>query len=149
MEVRKADLSDLPDLIEFTVEEAREAEDVVKVPETLERGISAALNDSSIATYWVLVDENDCPCGNVSAVQEWSDWNAGYYWWIQSMYIKPEFRGQGLMAKLINAVEEEMSRQGGLELRIYVHKNNAIAKRAYEKIGFNDSNYKMMSLPVS
>lgn len=65
------------------------------------------------------------------------------------MYIKPEFRGQGLMAKLINAVEEEMSRQGGLELRIYVHKNNAIAKRAYEKIGFNDSNYKMMSLPVS
>ncbi len=146
MEVRKADLSDLPDLIEFTVEEAREAENIVKIPETLERGISAALNDSSIATYWVLVDEHDCPCGNVSAVKEWSDWNAGYYWWIQSMYIKPEFRGQGLMAKLINAVEDEMSRKGGLELRIYVHKNNAIAKRAYEKIGFNDSNYKMMSL---
>lgn len=149
MEVRKADLSDLPDLIEFTVEEAREAENVTKIPETLERGISAALHDSSIATYWVLVDENDCPCGNVSAVKEWSDWNAGYYWWIQSMYIKPEYRGQGLMAKLINVVEDEMRRKGGLELRIYVHESNAIAKRAYEKIGFNDSSYKMMSLSVS
>lgn len=149
MEVRKADLSDLPDLIEFTVEEAREAENVTKIPETLERGISAALHDSSIATYWVLVDENDCPCGNVSAVKEWSDWNAGYYWWIQSMYIKPEYRGQGLMAKLINVVEDEMRRKGGLELRIYVHESNTIAKRAYEKIGFNDSSYKMMSLSVS
>lgn len=40
MEVRKADLSDLPDLIEFTVEEAREAEDVVKVPETLNEALA-------------------------------------------------------------------------------------------------------------
>ncbi|WP_282175646.1 GNAT family N-acetyltransferase [Vibrio nereis] len=146
MEVRKADLSDLPNLIEFTVEEAREAENIAKFPDTLERGISAALNDNSIAIYWVLVDENDCPCGNVSAVKEWSDWNAGYYWWIQSMYIKPEYRGRGLMEKLIRVVEEEMLSQGGLELRSYIHKSNEVAKKAYQKVGFHDSNYQMMAL---
>lgn len=27
--------------------------------------------------------------------KEWSDWNNCSYWWIQSVYVKPEYRGQG------------------------------------------------------
>jgi len=55
--VRKAELKDLPYLIEFTSEEAREAENSVKIPKTLEKGIKKALEDNNIATYWILVDE--------------------------------------------------------------------------------------------
>ena len=146
MKIRKATLKDLSYLVKFTAEEAREAECSIKIPDTLEKGIRRALEDNSVAIYWVLVDDNDVPKGSVSALREWSDWNAGYYWWIQSMYIEPTCRGQGHMPKLIDVVKSEMEAQGGLELRLYVHGDNIVAKRAYEKAGFNQSPYKIMVL---
>ena len=146
LNIRKAELRDLPFLVEFTSEEAREAENVVKIPETLSRGIEVALRDRNVASYWVMTDKDDTPVGSVSSVREWSDWNAGYYWWIQSMYLRPDCRGKGLMHELISCVESEMYREGGLELRLYVHRDNAVAKRAYEKSGFSLSDYQVMVL---
>ncbi|HHG3492857.1 TPA: hypothetical protein ACPVZI_004485 [Vibrio parahaemolyticus] len=66
MNIRKAELRDLSFLVEFTSEEAREAENAVKIPETLKRGIEAALRDRDVASYWVMTDENDIPIGSVS-----------------------------------------------------------------------------------
>jgi predicted GNAT family acetyltransferase len=146
LKIRRAELRDLPYLVDFTSEEAREAENTVKIPETLTRGIEAALQDGTIATYWVMTDSEDCPIGSVSSVREWSDWNAGYYWWIQSMYLKPDYRGKGLMSRLIDEVKTEMIAQGGLELRLYVHSDNIVAKKAYEKVGFIHSDYEIMTL---
>ncbi|ADT68499.1 acetyltransferase, possible [Pseudoalteromonas sp. SM9913] len=50
------------------------------------------------------------------------------------------------MSELITCVESEMYREGGIELRLYVHKDNAVAKRAYEKSGFSLSDYQIMAL---
>lgn len=146
MKVRKAVLDDLSYLVNFTSEEAREAEGSIKIPETLEKGILVALRDPSIATYWVLVDENDTPVGSVSAVREWSDWNAGYYWWIQSMFLSKSQRGKGRMSLLLDAVKHEMKVQKGLELRLYVHKDNCTAVRAYQNAHFLKSDYEIMIL---
>ena len=142
--VRKATLDDLEILIKFTAEEAKEAESILKVPSTLKKGIKAALEDNSKSIYWVIMDENNTPFGNISALKEWSDWNAGYYWWIQSMYISPEYRGKGYVQMLLAAVQEEMKKENALELRLYVHKANKKAIRAYEKVGFKQSDYEVM-----
>jgi ribosomal protein S18 acetylase RimI-like enzyme len=142
--VRPARIGDLDDLVRFIREEAREAESVEKMPATLRRGIEAALTDDSKSSYWVMADAQDALVGCVSALKEWSDWNAGYYWWIQSLYLVPACRGQGHIQLLVDAVSAEMTRQGGLELRLYVHAGNGIAIRAYEKIGFEMSAYKIM-----
>jgi len=142
--VRKATLEDLEILIKFTAEEAKEAESIKKLPSTLKKGIKAALEDNSKSIYWVIMDENNTPFGNISALKEWSDWNAGYYWWIQSMYISPEYRGKGYVQMLLAAVQEEMKKEHALELRLYVHKANKKAIRAYEKVGFKQSDYEVM-----
>lgn len=55
--VRKENLGDLLHLVEFTAE----AENSIKIPNTLEKGIKKALEDNNIATYRVLVDESDNP----------------------------------------------------------------------------------------
>ena len=99
--------------------------------------------------YWILLDEKNKNVGSVSALKEWSDWNAGYYWWIQSMFISPQYRGKGLMALLIEAVIDEMALQNGLELRLYVHKNNQPAINAYRKSGFSNSSYQIMTFQDS
>ena len=147
--VRKATLADLPTLVDFTSKEAEEAEGVAQDLTRLETGVKAALEDHSLATYWILTDEANAPVGSVSALKEWSDWNAGFYWWIQSLYIVPEQRGKGHLKTLLNTVEAEMRSQKGLELRLYVHQDNKRAIRAYEKTGFEASPSKIMTRKVS
>jgi GNAT superfamily N-acetyltransferase len=108
LKVRRAEINDLDQLVEFTAAEAREAEGHEKDTKILRYGIKAALEDRSIAMYWVLMNQNNEPVGSASALKEWSDWSAGYYWWIQSMYIKPEYRGKGYMDLLLDAIRSEM-----------------------------------------
>ena len=146
MKVRRATIQDLQSLIEFTNNEAKEAEGITKSPKKLETGIKLALEDETKAIYWVLVNGSDVPVGSVSALKEWSDWNSGYYWWIQSMYIDPAYRGKNYMILLLAAVEQEMDEQNGLELRLYVHEKNQAAIKAYKKSNFRDTNYKIMVL---
>lgn len=145
MKVRKATIEDLSTLVDFTSEEAKEADGNIKDLKRLAKGVKAALEDHSIAMYWILVDQESKPVGSISALKEWSDWNAGYYWWIQSIYIVPEQRGQGHITALLNTVEKEMKKQNGLELRLYVHQDNNRAIRAYEKEGFEKSPYEIMT----
>ena len=137
-------MGDLPKLVEFTSEEAREAEGSIIAPGNLEKGIRKALEDGSIAMYWVLVNNFGEAIGSISALKEWSDWNAGFYWWIQSMYLVPDQRGKGYMDLLINAVINEMESQSGLELRLYVHQDNKKAIKAYEKSAFEKLPYEIM-----
>ena len=77
--------------------------------------------------------------------REWSNWNAGYYWWVQSMFIEPRYRGRRLARALLDAIAAEARSAGAVELRLYVHKANASAVRAYEGTGFADAPYQIMS----
>jgi GNAT superfamily N-acetyltransferase len=144
--IRRANLTDLGQLVEFTLSEAKEAEGIVKNREEASEGIRTALEDESVATYWVLQTSPDEIVGNISVVKEWSNWNAGYYWWIQSMYIKPENRGLGLMKELIQTVRTAARHGKALDLRLYVHKNNERAIKAYIKSGFVDADYRIMRI---
>lgn len=148
LSVRRADRGDLEALIRFARAEAREAEGLQKAPETLRAGIEAALEDERLALYWVLLDEHGRPVGNVSALAEWSDWNAGYYWWVQSLYVAGEHRGTGAVDVLLDAVRAEVRRRGGLDLRLYVHADNERARRAYRRMGFAELPYRIMKLEL-
>lgn len=146
--IRRATSADLERLVSFAVAEAKEAEGIEKDSEQVRQGVTTALNDDSIARYWVIEKNNTGVIGSVSIVKEWSDWNSGYYWWIQNMYILPEFRGKGLMEQLIQALKEAARNEGALELRLYVHKNNAQAISAYQKVGFFDADYRIMTMSL-
>ena len=146
--IRRAKLTDLGQLVEFGLSEAKEAEGTGKSSEKVRVGIRAALEDESVAVYWIIQDSHKELIGNVSVLKEWSNWNAGYYWWIQSMYIKPENRGRGLMKMLIQKVRESAKQGRALDLRLYVHKNNERAIKAYLKSGFVDSDYRIMRIDI-
>ena len=115
----------------------------------LTEGIRAGLADPNKARYWLLVDgESGDPIGSVSIVREWSDWHAGYYWWIQSMFLLTEHRGEGLMGLLLEAVRTAAREESALEMRLYVHGANRRATRAYCKAGFAPSEYLLMTSSV-
>lgn len=142
--VREAHLDDLDTLVTFTISEARHAEGIETNPGTVRKGVKAALDDPSIAMYWVLEDQEGEIIGNVSVVKEWSNWNAGFFWWVQSMFIAPEYRGQKLMSHLIEAVREAAIKENALDVRLLVHQENRRAQKAYLKEGFSNTPYEIM-----
>lgn len=145
--VRPATVSDLEKLVQFTIAEAVDAEGS-EIGANVREGVLSALEDNSFATYWVMEFDGGV-VGNVSVVKEWSDWNAGYYWWIQSMFIEPEHRGKGLIKLLLETVQREAAKAQALELRLYVHKDNSSAISAYLKNGFGPSDYQIMTAKVA
>ena len=146
--VRGATLEDLETLVSFTLAEAWEAEGIEGSAERVRDGVKTGLKDPAVAAYWVLEGRDEGIVGSISAVTEWSDWNAGYYWWIQSLFIEPQFRGRDLMTLLIDAVREQARREKALALRLYVHQDNERAIRAYQRQGFTEAPYQIMVMKV-
>lgn len=146
--VRPATIDDLDTLVYFTLAEAREAEGLELVPETVRRGVRAGLEDPAVSRYWLLESEADGPVGAISIVTEWSDWQAAYYWWIQSLYLEPGFRGRDLLAPLLKTVGREARREGALDLRLHVHQANERAIRAYRRAGFSQMPYDIMTFAL-
>lgn len=58
------------------------------------------------------------------------------YAYLGFMYVKSEFRGQGINKKIINYLVEWTKSKNISEIRLEVYDENTIAKNAYLKIGF-------------
>ena len=75
---------------------------------------------------------------------EWSDWRNSWFWWIQSVYISPEFRGKGVYRQLYEFVVNKAQAQGDVcGFRLYVERENTRAQKVYEKLGMETSHYLM------
>jgi GNAT superfamily N-acetyltransferase len=142
--IRQAEIGDLERIVGFTLLEAGEAEGLGVDADRIRRGVTAGLEDPSVASYWVAESSNGEIVASTSVVREWSNFNGGYYWWVQSMFIVPEHRGRGLVDLILDAVEEEARAAGAIDLRLYAHGSNRRAIEAYRRCGFDETEYVMM-----
>jgi ribosomal protein S18 acetylase RimI-like enzyme len=75
---------------------------------------------------------------------EWSDWRNGVFWWIQSVYVQPEARRQGVFRALYAEVERRARVAGDVcGLRLYVAQDNAAARATYNALGMHETPYRM------
>jgi GNAT superfamily N-acetyltransferase len=58
---------------------------------------------------------------------EWSDWRSADIWWIQSVYVHPPYRRQGLFTQLYNHAKAESQKAGACGLRLYADNGNTRA----------------------
>jgi ribosomal protein S18 acetylase RimI-like enzyme len=73
---------------------------------------------------------------------EWSDWRDGLFWWIQSVYVTPEQRGQGIYRALYAEVLALARAERGIcGLRLYVEKDNQSAQKVYRSLSMEDTGY--------
>ena len=82
--ITPASVDDLPHMVDFQLNMAFETEGLKLDKRVLENGIGSALNDSGKARYFI-AKSNDKPVGMLMITTEWSDWRAGWVWWIQSV----------------------------------------------------------------
>ena len=142
--IRRARHSDLETLVVLTEREAREAEGLELAVDRVRTGVRAGLEDPSKSTYWVAESTDGLVVASTSVVTEWSNFNGGYYWWIQSLFIVPEYRGRGLVELLLDNLTEAAREAQALDLRLYVHLSNQRAQNAYVRCGFENVQYAVM-----
>ena len=143
MNIRIAKIEDADSLVEFNQAMAMETEGKRLESSVLLSGVQAVFADEKKGFY-IVAEQNQTIIGGLMITFEWSDWRNAWFWWIQSVYILPEFRGQGIYRRLyefvLNKANENTEVCG---FRLYVEKENTNARKVYEKLGMEESHYLM------
>lgn len=155
LRVRQATSTDAAWLADCALALARETEDRQLDPATVRAGIEACLADPARARYFVAMHEVRAgadllahPAGTLMLTREWSDWRNGDWWWIQSVYVMPEFRRHGVFTALHRHVEAlARATAGVVGLRLYVERDNRAAQATYAARGLRDSGYLILERP--
>jgi ribosomal protein S18 acetylase RimI-like enzyme len=143
MQIRKGQTTDLQALVNFNQAMALETENLQLDRDTLTLGVSTLLDHPEKGSYLVAELGGEI-VGSLMVTFEWSDWRAKNYFWIQSVYIRPENRRQGIYGKLYQAVKDLAEAQGGAaSFRLYVENENISAQKTYEALGMEQSYYLM------
>lgn len=143
MNIRIAKSEDADSLVEFNQAMALETEGKYLDSATLASGVAAVFADENKGFYVVAESEGRI-VGGLMVTFEWSDWRASWFWWIQSVYILPEARGQKIYAQLYDFVKAKAAEAGNVcGFRLYVENKNSRAQRVYERVGMEASHYLM------
>jgi len=141
--VRRAESNDADAIAQFNIAMAWETEQKRLDPPTITRGVRAVMENAEYGFYLVATC-NDEIAGSLLVTFEWSDWRCGLFWWIQSLYVRPEFRRRGVLKTLHEFLAVEAARQGHVcGIRLYVERSNAIAQSAYAALGMQKTGYEI------
>lgn len=132
--------TDIESIAQFQVDMAKESEGTLLNKTTVLQGVTAAINDTSKGTY-IIARAGTEPIGSLMLTKEWSDWNNAWYWWIQSVYVKPEHRRQGVFKSMYQYLANEARKHGVSQIKLYVDKTNLRAQKVYENLGMHESHY--------
>lgn len=144
MKVRKASSNDLTALVSFNQLMAMETESKELDTNILTSGVNAVLTDPNKGFYLVAESEQNDIAGSLMVTLEWSDWRNSHFWWIQSVYVVPNYRRMGVYSALYEKVKFLAENSDGVcGYRLYVEKDNQVAQKTYQKLGMKATYYDM------
>ena len=143
VQYRDAERSDVEAIIEFQIAMARETEDVRLDRAIVTRGVHAVFDEPSLGRYYVAVAGEEV-IASLLITYEWSDWRNGNVWWIQSVYVVPEYRRRGIYGGLYTHVKQLVEPDPGVRgIRLYVDNRNTIAQQVYARLGMEGEHYRV------
>ena len=137
---------DTETISKFQMEMAKESEGTELDYETVREGVKAVMTDETKGSYLVAKDGEGKILGSLLLTTEWSDWNNCNYYWIQSVYVRPESRHQGVFKEMFDFAKTIAQSEGAGALRLYVDRHNVNAQKVYQSLGMHESHYLMYEL---
>jgi GNAT superfamily N-acetyltransferase len=142
--IRAAAPADIGLLAGFAAAMAWETEHKRLDAATVERGVRAVLEQPQRGRYY-LAERAGEAVGTAMITFEWSDWRAGDWWWLQSVYVRPQSRRSGVFAALYrHLLAAAAATPQVCGLRLYVEQENLAAQATYAALGMHDAGYRML-----
>ena len=144
--VGRAATEDVAAITQFNIAMAAETEDLALDPQTVHAGVAAVVSDDRRGFYLVARSDGKA-VGSLMITYEWSDWRNGNLWWIQSVYVVPSARKQGIFRLLYDNVISLAKQSGDAAgVRLYVEKDNHGAQEVYRKLGMSETAYRVFEI---
>jgi GNAT superfamily N-acetyltransferase len=141
MIIQFSNIDDLECIANFQVSMALETENLKLDPDIVKLGVKAVFDDPKKGKYLV-ASKDGATIASLLIMPEWSDWRNGTVYWIHSVYVTPEFRGQKIYSHMYKFLKEMVKNDGSIKgLRLYVDKTNLTAQKVYEALGMTKEHY--------
>tara|TARA_B110001452_G_scaffold262038_1_gene261535 strand:+ start:1910 stop:2365 length:456 start_codon:yes stop_codon:yes gene_type:complete len=100
--------------------------------------------------FYLIAETGSTAAATLLVTYEWSDWRNGLFWWIQSVYIKPAYRRQGVYSKMYKHLKELALSQPTpvCGFRLYAETVNHAAQATYKNLGMHACEYVMFEESV-
>ena len=141
--IRLGRVGDVERLVAFSQAMAMETEGRQLDADRLQQGTRALLDSSNHGLFLVAEQPGTSQVvGQLMITYEWSDWRNGLFWWIQSVYVDPAWRKQGVFRSMhAHVIEQAKADPGVCGVRLYVESANCIAQDVYRRVGLKPSSY--------
>jgi GNAT superfamily N-acetyltransferase len=141
IEIRLAHPRDAVKIARFNNAMAMETESRTLAEGTVVAGVKAVFS-SADRGFYVVAEHGGEVVGTLMVTYEWSDWRNGFFWWIQSVYVEPDFRRRGIYRSLYAFVVDRAQCAGNVYgFRLYVEKANQVAQKVYGNLGMHETDY--------
>ena len=141
--VREAKSNEADLIINFQISMAKETEDINLEHTIVAAGVQAVFSDPGKGKYYLAEFEGKVIACMLSTY-EWSDWRNGTFIWLQSVYVKPGFRGKGVFRSMYEHIKALVSENDNLKgIRLYVFHTNESAQAVYRSLEMEDQHYRM------
>ena len=140
--IRPATRADAANIAAWNTAMAWETERKALDAATIARGVDAVF-DEPRRGFYLVAERRGEPVGCLLITYEWSDWRAGDFWWIQSVYVVESARREGVFRALYEDARQRASQAGAVGLRLYVETENESAQRTYAGLGMERCHYFM------
>jgi GNAT superfamily N-acetyltransferase len=143
IEIRRATKAEVNVIAGFQKMMALETEKVRLSDNSVTHGVEAVIDDPAKGFYLVASEDSQV-VACMMLTPEWSDWRNGYFLWIQSLYVIPEYRGRGVFSKMYSFIRDFVITSREYHgLRLYVVNSNIRAQEVYSHVGMDGNHYRM------
>ena len=141
LSIRRGAMDDADTIASFNAAMAFETEGKELIPEVIGAGVRRLIETPSLGFYLVAEHAGEL-IACLMITNEWSDWRNGLFWWIQSVYVKKEFRRQGVYRRMYEHVRSLAQGDASVcGFRLYVEKDNENAHATYTSLGMKETDY--------
>ena len=139
--IRRARRSDAGAIANFNQAIAQETENKALVPDVILAGVTA-LFDNPAHGFYIVAETDTQVVACLLITTEWSDWRNGLFWWVQSVFVMPDYRRQGIYRSMYQFIKDLANQEPNVcGFRLYVEKDNLRAQETYIAQGMSQSPY--------
>lgn len=142
--VRDGTVDDLEFIVECNCRLGLETEDKTLDRGVLTDGVRRGMSSPQMCRYFI-AEADGKPVGMTMVTFELTDWRDGVIWWLQSVYVMPDFRNFGIFRRVYYHIAELAKNSDDVRaLRLYVLTDNHRAVKTYEAMGMSHAGYEVL-----